>query len=112
VARSARAPAPNRRVHLHSRHSRSSTSAAGSTGIPSIVAGASTRAAITPRPRRRISLSSSGRSCRDHLTSIAWMRRCSSHATSTSPWPFGYGLNQLLSAMHAKCRITTADHLG
>ncbi len=34
------------------------------------------------------------------------------HVLALLPFSFDYGLNQLLSALHAGCRITAADHLG
>lgn len=34
------------------------------------------------------------------------------HILAVLPFSFDYGLNQLLSAMHAQCRITAADFLG
>ena len=34
------------------------------------------------------------------------------HLLAVLPLSFDYGLNQLLTALHAGCRITAADHLG
>ncbi|MEO6595684.1 MAG: AMP-binding protein [Planctomycetota bacterium] len=34
------------------------------------------------------------------------------HLLAVLPFSFDYGLNQLLSALHAGCRVTAADHLG
>ncbi|MBM4061045.1 MAG: AMP-binding protein [Planctomycetes bacterium] len=34
------------------------------------------------------------------------------HLLALLPFSFDYGLNQLLSALHAGCRLTAADHLG
>ena len=34
------------------------------------------------------------------------------HILAVLPFSFDYGLNQLLSALHAGCRISAADHLG
>jgi acyl-CoA synthetase (AMP-forming)/AMP-acid ligase II len=34
------------------------------------------------------------------------------HVLALLPFSFDYGLNQLLAALHAGCRITAADHLG
>lgn len=34
------------------------------------------------------------------------------HVLALLPFSFDYGLNQLLSALHAGCRVTAADHLG
>ncbi|GAB4153590.1 MAG: acyl-CoA ligase (AMP-forming), exosortase A system-associated [Planctomycetota bacterium] len=34
------------------------------------------------------------------------------HVLALLPFSFDYGLNQLLSAMHAGCRVTAADYLG
>ncbi len=34
------------------------------------------------------------------------------HILALLPFSFDYGLNQLLSSLHAGCRVTAADHLG
>lgn len=34
------------------------------------------------------------------------------HVLAVLPFAFDYGLNQLLAALHAGCRVTAADHLG
>lgn len=34
------------------------------------------------------------------------------HILALLPFSFDYGLNQLLSALHAGCRVTASDHLG
>jgi acyl-CoA synthetase (AMP-forming)/AMP-acid ligase II len=38
--------------------------------------------------------------------------RPNDHILALLPFSFDYGLNQVLSALHAGCRVTAADHLG